>query len=1110
MTYFRPVRSSPPPISSSATTLVPTALSDVSGVSRSSLASSPELASLTPDEVDFIDAVIARASPSETTFLNVFKAYNAVLQERGLDPGSEVVYYGKLLKLGTLKGANWGDKWRAVKAQNGYAGPSSVGLKKLTSIPPPPPPATSTPKASAARLLARLRALNHRRPDSAESVADDVTEAATEDTELDFPQTRRRPTSPSQLTSTTNSLGLDIDGDAGSYPTPKSASRPIPARHPQTRRLEAAQSAPSLSSMSRPAPRNGVPAPQPIFPRTRRPSISSASPPKTIARPPERKSVVNEDDAWNKIRMAQDEKDADRFRNERLLERCLDVWKQGIDWVTTTSEQIDHARHTLILRRSVQTWRLRLQERRALEQRVDGFASKMRTKHAFAAWRDALQAKRAADWRRDMRAKMKIVRETREAKLRKDAWARWRQLYQSRLSRQHYAQRLVLRFVTRWREKLAGLDGLEEAADGFVVRREKRVLMSSLDAWRTAGEMRGLEAALAAKVAMRTVREAFAVWRSQTHDLQAADTAHDALLLKFTVQKWKGALTRIRAMERRADKHVARQDDILVMAVSRVWRAHERGRLLERVRDVRVLRQTMDAWKKRKRQQEELEAQAQNFYLRSGTHVVSSAVAAWRERRVHVEQATALAVEYSNLQLQYRMLRAWRLLLRAKIDMQRQAGKRAKVQTKKVWMRRWVAKLQERRREKMLQEMERRKLTQLFIAWKDKALRQRRLRLAEQEVEVRVVTRVLRDSMTHWTNRVIDLKVREIEVAKRSDRILQLAVFDKWKALLVRHAEELSLMESHKHIKRDELIRRTFHKWLVAARGARNRRMILQEREDEMKRFVLAAAWDKWRGRFQTEKLLPLERMFGLQNQNALMYRSFLTWHSRTKSLPAIQFHTAQTKMRFWKIWRDAMPNALMAKKAREADSKAVLSKAFEKWLQAHRTKIALRAVARARYMRLPTTSSTRPAVAVRQPQPQASTSRIPPARKLARPAPLETDTEHDTDTPAPPLAQPKPRRPPSRSVITGFPSSRTPVSRALGDTSPTRPRFSTRSTAGTREPSPTRSRVSRDTSPARSAVSRPPSTAAASRGSLWLELREIQRKSRTPTVRSARSPEPP
>lgn len=55
-----------------------------------------------------------------------------------------------------------------------------------------------------------------------------------------------------------------------------------------------------------------------------------------------------------------------------------------------------------------------------------------------------------------------------------------------------------------------------------------------------------------------------------------------------------------------------------------------------------------------------------------------------------------------------------------------------------------------------------------------------------------------------------------------------------------------------------ENMRRMFYKWLAATRKVKHKRVILREREYEMQKFQLEAAWDKWRGRFQEERLLPL------------------------------------------------------------------------------------------------------------------------------------------------------------------------------------------------------------------------------------------------------------
>lgn len=43
-----------------------------------------------------------------------------------------------------------------------------------------------------------------------------------------------------------------------------------------------------------------------------------------------------EDEAWNKVRVKEDEQSADQFRNTRLLQRCFDLWKQDHEGVTVS------------------------------------------------------------------------------------------------------------------------------------------------------------------------------------------------------------------------------------------------------------------------------------------------------------------------------------------------------------------------------------------------------------------------------------------------------------------------------------------------------------------------------------------------------------------------------------------------------------------------------------------------------------------------------------------------------------------------------------------------------------------------------------------------------
>ena len=60
-------------------------------------------------------------------------------------------------------------------------------------------------------------------------------------------------------------------------------------------------------------------------------------------------------------------------------------------------------------------------------------------------------------------------------------------------------------------------------------------------------------------------------------------------------------------MEHRASKHVARRNDVLVRAIMRIWKAHERGQLLTRVRAMRVLKLAWTQWRRRMEEQRERE-----------------------------------------------------------------------------------------------------------------------------------------------------------------------------------------------------------------------------------------------------------------------------------------------------------------------------------------------------------------------------------------------------------------------------------------------------------------------------------------------------------------------
>jgi protein SFI1 len=112
-----------------------------------------------------------------------------------------------------------------------------------------------------------------------------------------------------------------------------------------------------------------------------------------------------------------------------------------------------------------------------------------------------------------MRSKMKTVREKREGKLRKDAWAKWRQSYRSHLSGQHYTERLVLRFFQWWKTKLLEMDHLEAAGDAFFSGKDRKAAERCWSYWRRTAELRNAERLIVESIGLRIMGNAMDIWK---------------------------------------------------------------------------------------------------------------------------------------------------------------------------------------------------------------------------------------------------------------------------------------------------------------------------------------------------------------------------------------------------------------------------------------------------------------------------------------------------------------------------------------------------------------------------------------------------------------------
>lgn len=257
------------------------------------------------------------------------------------------------------------------------------------------------------------------------------------------------------------------------------------------------------------------------------------------------------------------------------------------------------------------------------------------------------------------------------------------------------------------------------------------------------------------------------------------------VMTMFDYCKYLNAL--LQALEKRATKHLSRQNDVLLLAVMRVWKAHERGKLLERVRIARLLKQAWDTWKRRLRREQSQEGRCQKmfssvfslshryslsgkalaFSMRPSSSLASSTLRRWVQVFTTHRNAQTFAVHYHASHLRFNALMAWRIQLREKVRLIKQA----KIAEKQVVWNKWIAKLKQKGREKSLKQFEMRVLSRYlrgeFLGyfsntwiesdrgsseWADRTRRQRELKLTESIVQQRIALVSLKCSLIASTS----------------------------------------------------------------------------------------------------------------------------------------------------------------------------------------------------------------------------------------------------------------------------------------------------------------------------------------------------------------------
>ena len=110
---------------------------------------------------------------------------------------------------------------------------------------------------------------------------------------------------------------------------------------------------------------------------------------------------------------------------------------------------------------------------------------------------------------------MKIMKKKLDLNVKKDAWAKWRQLQLSRRADRQYRLFFLIRFFARWKTRLRQVSEMAEVANEYASHLDLKVADRCWDYWKRAAVSRHRELVVIQRVDWRIMVNAFGRWKQR-------------------------------------------------------------------------------------------------------------------------------------------------------------------------------------------------------------------------------------------------------------------------------------------------------------------------------------------------------------------------------------------------------------------------------------------------------------------------------------------------------------------------------------------------------------------------------------------------------------------
>ncbi|RSH91820.1 hypothetical protein EHS25_009190 [Saitozyma podzolica] len=922
------------------------AASSLSAISRAS-------SSLTEAvDLDLIEEIIDRAPRAATTFPQVHRAYIEVLEEHDIPQARDTAYYQFLLKLGVIRAATWGERWDLWRTT--HLSMSAFGAPRHVH-------AASSPKVPLSSKLAEVK----RRVPFLASASSDLDEA----------------------------YDRTYDGDAESLVlSPARASPRKVLEHERSRSLVGYTPVSSfdLDSLALDAP---VRTSTPVFGRSTH-VPAQTPPPYSVSdvsdslelddedsqlieglktpRPLVRLDVEDLDPAV----LAELEKRADEFYHTGLVGRCWDVWVQANDWVRKTTHQIDTVRSAILLRQTLAKWQavherhlslpntadahrthhlqslvLRRWIRRARDldlERKEGTWVQNRDDQAvtrsWRKWRGVTVRRRTEKWATWLREREAEFAVTREERAMASVFQRWREAAKCRTNERIADELLERKDLCRALDMWLKRTRLNQTLEAYEQDKAEIELSEAFSHWRRMANVGPLERELESVVDARVVMTAWGHWKRICDLRVRANELYATRVLRENFSRWRDSMTRLRVMQRRGAVFAQQRDKNLVGKCFGIWKRMERGQLLHKVQEQRLLSHVFVKWRGSHEILSRLQNVADDVYGNAARTRLHQAFSRWRAS-CGARQTSLLQAELVHEQsIVGRTLKAWVAKSRRSRQDEVTADKARVFFVQRQVVRCWHVALAGRRQAEAVERRRLLDLGRVFNQWQIATVRSIEDRLAVRSFQGTQAKRLLGRALAQWTERVIEVKSREIDVVETRDSSLSRDALRRWVSASRRVADAKSLMTSFMEDKEEQSLRSILRHWRDRSREAKRHREMLRDALLKRDERLQSQALEAWKDKLREKQLALVEQEVALRHEDAVMFSAWDRWKARVPNLPGITADQMRLKKLAWGRWRAAADGARRARVLAQRRDRELLDDVFGAWRKAYEVKAASRA----------------------------------------------------------------------------------------------------------------------------------------------------------------------